>query len=172
MRGTKLTAWQIPSVWKGLQENELTDAENSKVIQKQQRLFNATREVLTEIVRDIREGLLETVGVDGDFSTADGRCSIVLNLPADADTGTIAQAIDAENIEAWRDEQGRVHIAVNPWYSTKDVDQTVLSAVKVIHVMLGIHAADAEATKPKTLGQKILASLAEVMQIQKEADKK
>ncbi len=168
----KLTAWQIPPVWNGLQDNGLPVPENSKVIQKQRLLLKTTQETLAEIAGDVREGLLETVGVQSSLSTENGRCSVVLDLPADAATETIAQAIDAENIEAWRDERGKVHVAISPWYSTKDVDQAVLSAVKVIHVMLGIHAADMEAAKPKTLGQKLLASFAEVMQIQKEADKK
>lgn len=172
MRGTKLTAWKLPPIWSGLQGNSLSAAENSKVIQKQQRLLKATQETLSEIVRDMREGLLETVGVDSSLAMDGGRCSVVLTLPAGVDTETIAQAIDLENIEAWRDEFEKVHIGISPWYSTKDVDQAVLSAVKVIHVMLGIHAADMEAAKPKTLGQKLLASFAEVMQIQKGADKK
>ncbi len=162
----------MPPVWSGLQDNSLPAAENSKVVQKQRQLLKATQDALSEIVRDVREGLLETVGVESSLSTENGRCSVVLELPAGADAETIAQAIDAENIEAWRDEGGKVHVAVSPWYSTKDVDQAVLSAVKVIHVMLGIHAADMEAAKPKTLGQKLLASFAEVMQIQKETDKK
>ncbi len=172
MRGTKLTAWRIPPTWSDLQNNGLPAAENSKVMQKQRQLLKATQDVLSEIVRDVRKGLLETVGVDSSPAMDGGRCSVVLNLPAGVDTETIAQAIDLENIEAWRDEYEKVHIGISPWYSTKDVDQAVLSAVKVIHVMLGIHAADMEAAKPKTLGQKLLASFAEVMQIQKEADKK
>ena len=172
MRGTKLTAWQMPPVWNSLQDIGLPMPENSKAIKKQRLLLKATQETLAEIVRDVREGLLETVGVESSLSTENGRCSVVLELPDGVDTETIAQAIDLENIEAWRDESGKVHVAVSPWYSTKDVDQAVLSAVKVIHVMIGIHAADMEAAKPKTLGQKLLASFAEVMQIQKEADKK
>ncbi len=172
MRGKKLTAWQAPPIWKTLQENDLTVPENSKVISRQRSLLKATEEVLAEVAKDVREGLLETVGVDSFLATDDGRSSVILELPDSADTEKIARAIDAENVEAWRDETGRVHLAISPWFSTKDVDQTVLSAVKVIHVMLGIHASDAEAAKPKTFGQKILASFAEVMQLQKEADKK
>lgn len=145
----------------------------STVPQKQEKMLAATREVLTAVARDVREGLLETVGVDSTLSLDDERCSMILQLPEIADTKEIARAIDLENVEAWLDEQSRVHIAVNPWYSTKDVDQTVLSAVKVIHVMVGIHASDAEeALKPKTLKQKLLSSVMEVMQIQKSAEKK
>jgi hypothetical protein len=95
-----------------------------------------------------------------------------LELPEDTDTEYIAKAIDAENVEAWRGESGRVHVAVNPWYSTKDVDQAVLCSIKVIHVILGIHASDSEALKPKTLGQKLRQSLAEVLTIQNKASKK
>lgn len=145
----------------------------STVPQKQEKMLRATREVLTAVARDVREGLLETVGVDSTLSLDDERCSMILQLPEIADTKEIARAIDLENVEAWLDDQSRVHIAVNPWYSTKDVDQTVLSAVKVIHVMVGIHASDAEeALEPKTLKQKLLSAVMEVMQIQKSAEKK
>jgi hypothetical protein len=86
-------------------------------------------------------------------------------LPDGAETEKIARAIDLENIESWRDEAGRVHVCLSPWFSTKDVDQTVLSTVKVIHVLLGIHASDsAEAI---TFGRKIMLSVAEIMNIQK-----
>jgi len=171
VRGTKLEAWRIPPVWKSLQENVLTIPEGSTVPQKQKKMLGATREVLTAAAKDVREGLLETVGVESALSLDDGRCSMVLDLPENADAEKIARAIDLENIEAWRDEQGKVHIALSPWYSTKDVDQTVLSAVKVIHVMLGIHASDADAAKPKTLKQKLLSSVMEVMKIQEGAAK-
>lgn len=170
MRGTKLEAWRIPPIWKSLRENGSTVPEGSTVPPKQEKLLKAVREVLTAVAADIRGGLLETVGVESSLSIGDERCSAVLNLPETADAEQIARAIDAENIEAWCDENRRVHIAVSPWYSTKEVDQTVLSAVKVIHVLLGIHATDGEA-KPKTLKQKLLSSVMEVMQIQKSAEK-
>ena len=172
MRGTKLTAWQIPPVWKSLRENVLTVPEGSSVPQNQKKMFGATGEVLTAIARDVREGLLETVGVESSFSIDAEKCSVLLELPEGTDTELVARAIDAENVEAWLDDSKKVHVAINPWYSTKDVDQTVLCTIKVIHVLLGIHAADAEAAKPKTLKQKLLASFAEVMQIQKESEKK
>lgn len=145
--------------------------ENSKVLTSQKRLFEATRATLDAVYTDVRAGLLETVGIDCTL-VIDERCSVTLALAEGTDTEMIARAIDLENIEAWRDAEGKVNIAVNPWYSTKDVDQAVLSAVKVIHVLLGVHASDAEAAKPKTLGQKLLSSIAEVMQIQKKVEKK
>ena len=171
MRGTKLEAWRFPPIWKSLQENVLTVPEGSTVPQKQQKMLKATNEVLTAVAKDVREGLLETVGIDSALSLDDGRCSMVLHLPENADAEKIALAIDLENIEAWLDKQNKVRVAVSPWYSTKDVDQTVLSAVKVIHVMLGVHATDMEAARPKTFKQKLLSSVIEVMQIQKRVDK-
>ena len=127
-------------------------------------MLKATRGVLNAIAEDVRNGLLETVGVSSVFSIDESRCSMLLKLPAGTDTKLVARAIDAENIEAWTDEHGNVHVGLNPWFSTKDVDQTVLCTVKVIHVLLGIHATDAQ--QPKTLKQKLLASVAEVLQIQ------
>ncbi|MEJ7849740.1 MAG: hypothetical protein WKF92_16775, partial [Pyrinomonadaceae bacterium] len=99
------------------------------------------------------------------LSMDDGRCSVVLELPEGTDTELIARAIDAENVEAWRDVPGRVNVAINPWSSTKDVDQTVLSTIKVIHVLLGIHTADTK--QVKTLKQKLFSALSEIIQIQK-----
>ncbi len=165
MRGTKLTAWLIPPVWRNLQESALSVPEGSSVPQNQKKLLAATREVLMAIAKDVRVGLLETVGVESSLSLDDGRCSVVLELPAGTDTELVARAIDLENVEAWRDALGKVHVGINPWYSTKDVDQTVLCTIKVIHVLLGIHASDT--AQPKTFKQKLLSSVADIMAAQK-----
>lgn len=170
MRGEKLLAWRIPPVWEQLEKKTLTVPGNSRVLPKQEILLRVTREVLAEIVKDVRQGLLETVGVESAFSIDDGRCSVALELPENADAEKIAGAIDLENVEAWIDAQNRVHLGISPWYSTKDVDQMVLAAVKVIHVLLGLHAAD-NGEQPKTLKQKLLKSIAEIMQIQKSVKK-
>lgn len=163
MRGTKLTAWRVPPVWKTLETGDPAAPENSKVLARQNQLMKATRAAIDAVYADVREGLRETVGVNCRLVIGE-RCSVVLELPGDADTEQIARAIDMENIEAWRDEAGHVHVGISPWFSTKDVDQTVLSPVKVIHVLLGIHASDT--AEPKTFKQKILASVAEIMTIQ------
>ena len=159
-------AWRVPAFWKTLQTDKLTAPENSRVLSNQKQLLKATEATLNAVYRDVREGLLETVGVDC-VLVIDERCSAALGLPEGSDTELMARAIDLENVEAWRDAQGKVNVAINPWYSTKDVDQTVLSAVKVIHVLLVIHASDASTRQPKTIKQKLLASMAEVLQIQK-----
>lgn len=165
VRGTKLRAWRVPPVWKFLQTGGATAApDKSKVLRRQRQLLIAAQATLEAVFADVREGLLETVGVDCAFAI-DEFCSVVLDLPAGTDTELVARAIDLENVEAWRDVDGKVNVAINPWYSTKDVDQTVLSAVKVIHVLLGIHAADN--AKPPNLKQKLLSSVAEVLSIQK-----
>ena len=94
---------------------------------------------------------------------------MILTLPENADAEQIAHAIDAENVESWLDESGKVRVAVNPWYSTKDVDQTVLCTIKVVHVLLGLHATNA--AQPKTWLQKMLVAMTEVIQIQKAVEK-
>ena len=170
MRGTKLTAWRIPPVWIKLQEKTLIIPESSTVPQNQKKALQATNAVLTAVAKDMREGLLETVGVESSFAIDNERCGMRLELPAGTDTELIARAIDAENVEAWCDASGQVYLAVDPWYSTKDVDQSVLCAIKVIHVLLGIHAADT--LPPKSLKEKLLTSIAEVMQIQQKPDNK
>ena len=169
MRGTKLLAWEVPPIWKSLQTGDVSAPENSQVLESQKQLMKTTLATLDAIYADVRGGLLETVGVDGVLSIAES-CSVVLNLPDGCDTEQIARAIDLENIEAWQDENKRVHVALSPWLSTKDVDQTVLCAVKVIHVLLGIHAIDNAA--PPTFGQKILSTVAEIMNIQKKVERR
>lgn len=169
MRGTKLQAWRVPPIWKDLQANKLTAPENSKVLANQKCLRDQTLATLEQVFRDVREGFMETVGVECKLVVEDV-CSVTLILPEKVDAETIARAVDLENVEAWRDDAGEVHIGLSPWFSTKDVDQTVLSAVKVIHVLLGIHATDN--TQPKSFKQKLLGSIAEVMQIQQGTEKK
>ncbi|MEP6925929.1 MAG: hypothetical protein ABI954_15785 [Pyrinomonadaceae bacterium] len=164
-------AWRVPSLWKELQSGETTLLESSKVLVSQKQLLAATRKVLLEIAADIRAGLLETVGVESRF-VEEQKCSIILDLPADANAETIARAIDAENIEAWCDAEGRVHVGISPWFTTKDVDQTVLCTIKVIHVLLGIHAGDADVTAPRTFGQKLLKAIIDVMLILKKSQQR
>ncbi len=164
MRGTKLMAWRVPPVWKTLQIGDAAVPENSKVLAKQNQLMKATRAAIDAVYHDVREGLRETVGVNCRLAIGEC-CSVVLELPDEADAEQIARAIDMENVEAWFDESGQVHVGISPWFSTKDVDQTVLSPVKVIHVLLGIHASDA--AQPKTFKEKILSSVAEIMNLQK-----
>ncbi len=161
-------AWRVPPVWKTLQIGEAAAPENSKVIAGQKQLLKATETAINHVFADVREGLRETVGVDCVLEI-DERCSVILDLPDGTDTEKIARAIDLENIEAWQDETGRVHVCLSPWFSTKDVDQSVLSAVKVIHVLLGIHAADNAA--PPTFKQKIFGAVAEIMSLQKKIEK-
>lgn len=169
MRGMKLTAWRIPPIWNALRENESSVPEGSSVLQNQRRLMKSAEAVLHSIAADVRAGLLETVGVESRLSTNSGRCSMILELPKDIDSELIARAIDAENVEAWLDAERQVNLAVNPWYSTKDVDQTVLSAIKVIHVLLGMHATEND--QPKTLKQKLLKSISTIMEIQQSVKK-
>ncbi len=170
MRGTKLMAWRIPPIWEDLQKNLLTVPKNSRVVQKQEDLVRTARAALEAVAEDVSGGLLETVGVNSRFSIDGGRCSMVLKLPENADTEKISRAIDMENIEAWRGAKDKVHLGISPWYSTKDVDQTVLSAVKVIHVLLGIHADDS--AQPQTFGQKLMSSFADVLKVLDTTEKK
>lgn len=159
----------MPPVWTSLQTGEASAPENSKVLASQKRLIKAAQAALEAVYADVREGLKETVGVNCSL-VVNERCSVILTLPDTADTEQIARAIDMENIEAWRDAGGRVHVGLSPWFTAKDVDQAVLSTVKVIHVLLGIHASDSN--EPKSFGQKIFGAVAEVINIQKKGEKR
>ena len=113
--------------------------------QKQELLIRATQAVLDEIAKDVRGGLLETVGIESYFSIDNERCSMTLELPDGTDTAQISKAIDAENVESWCDASGKVHVAISPWYSTKDVDQTVLCVIKVVSQYTGLLNVDPNA---------------------------
>ncbi len=164
MRGSKLTAWQVPSVMANGANNPVP--ENSKVAQRQKQLIDATRATLVAISADVDAGLRETVGIGAMLDMSE-RANVILELPPEADAQLMARAVDSENIEAWCDAHGRVHVAINPWYSTKDVDQTVLAVIKVVHVKLGRHASDAAQSAPKNFFQRLLGSVAEVLLVQK-----
>lgn len=114
--------------------------------------------------------MLETVGVESLFSLDNNRCSMILKLSAETDSKTIAEAIALENADAWCDEFGQVHLGISPFFSVKDVDQTVLSAIKVIHVLLGLHAVCE--VKPLTFKQKVFQAVSDVLQINKSLNKK
>lgn len=142
MRGQKLMAWHLPPLLAGLAPGQsITSPPGSTVAWAQMRLLEATRMALAAVANDVRLGLQETVGIAAEWAEGE-RSSVVITLPEGTDAQFIARAIDLENVEAWCDEHHRVHVAIGPWYSTKDVDQVVLSITKVVHVLLGLHAAD------------------------------
>ena len=171
VRGTKLRAWTLPPNWKAIEQKRFAAAPGGSLVPRKQRaMLAATRDVLKQIAEDVREGLLETVGIESEFSVAGGRASMMLELPAEVDAAIIAQAIALENADAWCDEGGRVHLGIDPWFSIKDVDQTVLCAIKVIHVLLGMHAVCE--LKPRSLKQRIISSVSEILQIQQKINKR
>lgn len=135
-------AWRLPPLLASIAPGEtITGPEGSTVAWAQVRLQEATRMALAAVANDVRLGLQETVGIAAQWSEGE-RASVVITLPEGTDSHFIARAIDLENVEAWCDDQNQVHAAIGPWYTTKDVDQVVLSITKVVHVLLGLHAAD------------------------------
>ena len=159
-------AWRVPPSVEAVREGCAPPQPargRSSVLREQRRLANAARLTLRAIERDVRTGLLETVGV-GSRLVLDGRSSIRVELPPGTDAGLIARAVDAENVEAWRDEEGHVRVAIGPWYTTKDVDQVVLTVTKVVHVLLGMHA---PAPQPQGVFKRCLAAALEIAALQK-----
>ncbi len=143
MRGQKLRAWQLPPLMINLKNYSTEKPAGSMVPWAQTQLAQATQQALAAVARDVVSGLQETVGIRsrwGTEFTEHAKCSVILELPSDADSEFIAKAIDLENVEAWCDENKQVCVAIGPWYSTKDIDQVVLSVTKVVHVLLGMHA--------------------------------
>jgi len=163
VRGKKLYAWEVPSL---MQQGSVSSSPDSQVVARQQELFAAVQGVLDAVAEDVRQGLLETVGIHSQQISGE-KCAIVLALAPETDAAVIAQAIDLENVEAWC-ANGQVHVAIGPWYTTKDIDQVVLSVTKVIHVMLGLHAAPVcELPAAKSLSQRLLAAATQVLTLQR-----
>ena len=141
-------AWRIPPAMANIKNLAHEKPVGSMLPWAQSQMFNATQQALAAVAQDVTNGLAETVGIRCAWATelkADECCSVVIELPTSADPEYIARAIDLENVEAWtRDNpaEGKrsVHVAIGPWYTTKDVDQVVLSITKVVHVLLGLHA--------------------------------
>ena len=105
----------------------------------QTRLRDAYRNALAAVAADVRRGLLETVGLESEWWTDDPeRASVVISLPPEIDPAYAARAIDLENLEAWTDADGRLHVAIGAYYSTKDADQVVLCAIKVLSEYTGL----------------------------------
>jgi hypothetical protein len=164
VRGKKLLAWELPPIMQ--QTRSVTEVKGSQVGVRQQQLFVATRAVLDAVAEDVRLGLLETVGLHCRPAQTE-KCAIILELAPGTNAAQIAEAIDLENVEAWC-VGGQVHVAIGPWYSTKDVDQVVLAVTKVIHVLLGLHAAPVcESPATKTLSQRFLTAATQVLTLQR-----
>lgn len=107
------------------------------------RLNDAVRHVLAAVAADVCKGLAETLGGKAVWCD-DEPASVVIHVRKEAEPEYVAQAIDAENIEAWCSESGAVHVGTHPWHSIKDTDQIVLTVTKVLHVLYGLHATNNE----------------------------
>lgn len=159
-----MLAWELPPLMQ--QTLSATNVKGSQVALRQQQLFATTRAVLDAVAEDVRIGLLETVGLHSRPAQTE-KCAIILELAPGTNAAQIAEAIDLENVEAWC-AGGQVHVAIGPWYSTKDVDQVVLSVTKVVHVLLGLHAAPVCAIPAnKTLSQRFLTAATQVLTLQR-----
>ncbi len=168
-------AWRVPVTMIG--GNGVARVEGSTLLDAQRDLAAVTNRVLASVAADVRTGLAETVGVRAALDLSE-RASVIIDLPSthgDFQPDYIARAIDMENVEAWCDEANRVHVALCPWYSTKDVDQVVLAITKVVHVLLGLHATDAQQTGAddrSSLWRRLLTGAAEIAALQKSANRK
>lgn len=112
----------------------------------QKNLHQATLNVLAAIAADVGRGLLETVNLKSEWWTEKSeRASVVVYLPENVDAEYVAKAVNLENLEAWTDAEKRFHVAIAPWLSTKDVDQTVLCVVKVVSRFTGLLNVDPRA---------------------------
>jgi hypothetical protein len=164
-------AWRMTPVMASASDGSLISPEGSRVAEAQKQLLKVTREAMRAAAEDMRQGLLETVAVKSRMIEGE-KCGIAIELPHGTDLEMIARAIDLENVEAWLGENGQVHVAIGPWYSTKDVDQVVLTTTKVVHVLLGLHAAPAlPQAEHLTFAQRLMRSAADVMVLLKQSER-
>lgn len=111
----------------------------------QEKLAAQINYTLAAIAADVRRGLLETVGLESEWWTDNlETSSVVVYLPDSIEPEYAARAIDLENLEAWLDDEKRLHVAISPFLTTKDVDQTVLCVVKVVCRFTGLIDVDAD----------------------------
>jgi hypothetical protein len=158
-------AWPIPPLMQAAKDGIPRSPNGSQVSARQQELLRATEAALQAIASDIRQGLLETVGIESRLVKGD-RAAMEIDLPPQTDAAMIAQAIDLENVEAWC-ENDSVRVGIGPWFTTKDIDQVVLCVTKVVHVLLGLHA-----PPPKqSFWQRLMSSVAEVASLQQQASR-
>lgn len=109
----------------------------------QERLCEAARQALAAVAADVRQGLLETVGLESGW--VEGECaSVLVQLLPGMEPEYVAHAINLENVEAWLGENGSVRVGIGPWHTTKDVDQVILAVTKVVHEFTGLLGVDAE----------------------------
>jgi metal-dependent amidase/aminoacylase/carboxypeptidase family protein len=167
-------AWQVPASMANAKDAAIVAPQGSKVLSTQRSLAKAMRKTSEAVVADVQAGLAETVGVGATLNEEE-RTSVVIRLPTLPEGITpeyIAQAIDAENVEAWCDKRGQVHVAISPWYSTKDVDQVVLSITKVVHVKLGLHATGSLANENAGFWRRWVSAAMEIAAMQKQQNRR
>lgn len=130
-------AWQIPQLF---YDGGLIPAmPGSKVPYMQKRLFDATQNALAAVAEDICIGFKLTVGLNAYwFLEATEKTSVIVEIPENIDLDYVVEAVNAENLECWKDEQNRFHVAIGPYFSTKEVDHVVLCTIKVVHEFTGL----------------------------------
>jgi hypothetical protein len=105
----------------------------------QNRLIAATQNVLAAVAEDVCLGFKETVGLNAEwFTEKDEKSSVVVYLPENIDVDYVVEAVNLENLECWKDEENRFHVAISPWFTTKEVDHVVLCTIKVVHEFTGL----------------------------------
>ena len=111
----------------------------------QEKLQTAINYALAAVASDVRQGLLETVGLESEWWTDNNdAASMVVHLPKNINMDYVVEAINCENLEVWLDGERLLHIAISPFYTTKDVDQTVLCIVKVVCRFTGLIDVDVD----------------------------
>jgi hypothetical protein len=141
VRGEKIMAWRVPKIL--FDGGIITAPPGSKVPYMQKRLLDATQNALAAVAEDVCIGFKLTVGLDAEWCLERAeRTSVILHLPENADIDYVVEAVNLENLECWKDEQNRFHVAIGPWFTTKEVDHVVLCTIKIVHEYTGLLHAD------------------------------
>ena len=121
--------------WRDLLTTDLLPALATQQVALVQQMTALQQAVAQQVV----QGLFETLGMTARLT--DDLDGVALVLDDDVHLGFVVESINLEG--AWSEVRGeQVVLLVQPWFSAEEIDQTILSAVKVLHVLLGIHPPD------------------------------
>jgi hypothetical protein len=109
------------------------------VASEQREIARAIASLQTAICVQVAQGIVDAIGLSA-WPSPDND-GVWVELPPGADLGEIARAIELEGAAA-RPAAGVPYLLlpVQPWFDLEEIDQTILCCLKVVHVLLGVHA--------------------------------
>jgi hypothetical protein len=125
--------------WQHVPERELLD----DIATEQRAVAHAVVKLQRSICRQVAHGIVDAIGLNA-WPSPD-HDGVWVELPAGSDIAHVAQSIELEGAAA-RPADGVPYLLllVQPWFDAEEIDQTILCCLKVVHVLLGVHAPDTD----------------------------